>query len=108
MSSDKHKMHIEAMKIMLDKHAHTYGISINRKWGRGIFHKPSDSPVFQYLIDEGFATRQRVYQSKKTRYTRLIPTEKWLKIVADKELTDERLRLAETGALSKRKEYPKL
>lgn len=107
MSSDKHKMQDAAMKLMLDKRAYTFGgMSINRLWGWGQFHKPSDNPVFQYMIDKGYATREREINSRRTSYTRLVPTEKWLKIVADKEVKDERQRRAETGALSAKKKYP--
>ena len=109
MSADKHKMFDVVMKLMLDERAYTYGgMAINRKWGWGHFHKPSDNPVFQYLIDKGFATREREVKSGRTKCTRLVPTKKWLDVIAKHEQKAERQRLADTGQLSKRKEYPKV
>src|ERR1035437_6690394 len=99
MSADKHKMHNEALKLMLDKRSST-GMCINRKYAWGTFHKPSDNPVFQYMIDHGYATREREYRFQSTGYTKLVPTDKWLKIVSDMEAKAEHQRLADTGKLS--------
>jgi len=76
MSSDKHKLRDRAIALILNRPC---GIPVNfRGWPQ--FHKPSDNPEYQYLIDNGYATLIRKGEFRH-KMTWLQPTEKWLKLI---------------------------
>lgn len=80
MSADKRKMHDRAMALY--NLQPTHNIIVNRI-GRRQFHKASDWPELQYLIDNKYVTRARVNSFGHSGYTIFEPTQKWFNELKD-------------------------
>ena len=79
MSSDKKKLHSRAVEMFrwFDTEKSTSRAIVVNRAGFRTFHKASDWPELQYLIDNKYVTRKR--EGRRTRkYTTFRPTQKWI------------------------------